>query len=282
MKILGLLIVIAISVVGYCVYNPMVVDSADFTNVQKGKSSSSDCKGPFGVDSQKILNEKLGEYVIGVVSEIDLEKNSDGTWYVDNCELSNMLPNNRGLYFTSPYPQQNDLKEGDFIGFIAESKLITSGGQSFYYRSGKILDHISSQSVRCRIDDISELSTPARGQEDLGDVTGVVMAVEIKKNKDPEPDNPDDFQINTVVMKFADGNLYIVRLYFEYEIFKGNVPREYSEYGVLKGVNLPSHNAFAEGDVVTLKQFSHVTDASIFEILEISPYLGFGAFYKEE
>ena len=272
MKILGLLSIIAIVVMGYCVYNPMVVDSADFTNAQKDKSSSSDCKGPFGIDSQKILNEKQGEYVIGVVSEIDLKKNSDGTWYVDNCELSNMF--NKDLYFTSPYPQQNDLKEGDFIGFTAEVNL-TSGGGSIYYRSGKILDHISSQSVRCKIDDISELSTPARGQEDLGDVTGVVMAVEISKNKDPEPDNPDDFQIDTVAMKFADGNLYIVTLYSEseYEIFTSDA---------LKGVNLPSHNAFAEADVVTLKQFAPVTDAHLFELLETSQYLEFTAFYKEE
>ena len=55
MKIL-LFFVIAI-VAGYCVYNPAVVDSADFTNAQKEKSSLSDCKGPFGVDSQKISND---------------------------------------------------------------------------------------------------------------------------------------------------------------------------------------------------------------------------------
>ena len=57
MKVLGLFLVIVIVIIGYCVYNPVVVDSADFTNAQKGKSSSSACKGPFGFDSQKALND---------------------------------------------------------------------------------------------------------------------------------------------------------------------------------------------------------------------------------
>ena len=79
-------------------------------------------EGPFGVDSQKILNgdDIFGlrpKYVIGIVGDIDLEKNDDGTWYIDNCELSNFRDKN--VYFVSPYPQQGDLKESDFIGFAA-------------------------------------------------------------------------------------------------------------------------------------------------------------------
>ena len=87
MKVLGLLFVVAIVVIGYCVYNPTVVDSADFTNTRTGKSSSDGCKGPFGFDSQKALNiSESREYMIGVVSYIDLEKNPDGTWYVNKCK----------------------------------------------------------------------------------------------------------------------------------------------------------------------------------------------------
>ena len=224
MKILGLLIVVAIVVVGYCVYNPMVVYSLPYLPVDfpTRKLSSNGCKGPFGIDSQKILNEKPGEYVIGIVSEIDLEKNNDGTWYVDSCKLLNNFLTD--LHFKPPYPQQDNLKEGDSFGFTARVSL----DMPFYYH-GKILENISTQSDKCDIDSISGLSIPARRPsidkdfsnienilkarqegEGLSDVTGVVMAVEIKKNLNPEPENPDDFQIDRAVMKCADGNLYMV------------------------------------------------------------------------
>ena len=255
MKVLGLLIVIAIVIIGYCVYNPMVVDSADFTNTQKGKSSSSNCKGPFGFDSQ---SEKAN-YNIGVVSDIDLEKSDAGTWYVDNCKLSNML--DIKLNFKSPYPQQNALKVGDIIGF---SGSVNKSQGSFYFTGGKILDNISSQAANCKIDAINRLSTPTRSGERLGRVTGVIMAVQIRSNDDPEPDDPDDFQITQVAMKCADANLYIVYFqdesnFAEYPSFVDkdkNVVRNL----VLLGANLPSHEAFGEGDVVTLEQVSSVSD----------------------
>ena len=172
MKVLGLIFVIAIVVMGYCVYNPMVVDSADFTNTQKGKSSSDGCKGPFGFDSQKALTDfppdvllvtnngygKFSEikYYIGVVSEIDLEKNDDGTWYVANCSLSN----DTRVHFKAPFPQQNELKKGDFIGFKATLVRQTIGDN--YYFKGEILEHLSSQSTDCKIDDIRQLTKPTK------------------------------------------------------------------------------------------------------------------------
>ena len=107
------------------------------------------------------------------------------------------------LYFRAPYPQQNDLKDGDIIGF---SGLINKlPGRLLYFTHGKVLDHISSQSVNCKIGAIKRLSTPPKDEERLGSVTGVIMAVQIKENDNPEPDNPDDFQITKVVMKCADG-----------------------------------------------------------------------------
>ena len=260
MKVLGLIFVIAIVVMGYCVYNPMVVDSADSTNTKTQSSSTDNCKGPFGVDSQKILNKGGGspDYKIGVVSNIDLEKNPDGTWYVSECKLSNALG---VVFFKPPYPQRNDLKDGDIIGF---SGSINELRGSYYYTDGKILDYISSQSVNCKIDAIKGLSTPAKDGERFGSVTGVIIAVEIAPNRDPEPDNPDDFQITEVVMKCADGNLYIVNFLDESDFVThalGTFKDELEEgYFVLLGANLPSHEAFGEGDVVTLEQVSSVVD----------------------
>ena len=252
MKVLGLLIVIAIVIIGYCVYNPMVVDSADFTNAQNGKSSSSDCKGPFGIDSQKIVNDGIDpEYEIGIVSNIDLEKNPDGTWYVASCHLSNQLYTVR---FAPPYPQQNDLKEGDFIGYTASLQSVQ--GYNITYGSGKIFENISTQSAKCKIDDLPQLSTPYAQErrswsmsfeklEHL--VTGVVMALNIRINPDPEPDNPSDYLIYDAVMKCADGNLYLVG-------FCGNI----------SPTDCPSHGAFGEGDVITVTQTVPVHDDPTF------------------
>ena len=248
MKILGCLIIIAIVVMGYCVYNPMVVDSADSTDAEI--SPTEDCKGPFGVDSQKILNDDPDSaYEIGVVSSLDLEKNDDGTWYVDNCELSNW--NNKSIYFTRPYPQQHDLKEGDFIGFTANfQSLIFGGKKTYYYTDVKVLDYISSQSTNCKIDGISGLSTPSRtilssrrpSEEDFVNVTGLIMAVQTEKNNDPEPDDPSDYHIYQAAMKCADGQLYMVEFGINKAMFK------------YINVNLPGSDAFGEGDIVTVRQ----------------------------
>ena len=217
---------------------PMGVDTSHF-------------EGPFGVDSQTILNSGLNvSYVIGIVTEVDLEKNDDGTWYVERCELSDVNLANRyastrygmSLFFSSPNPQQNDLKKGDFIGFSASIEASTG---SLYFDNGKMLDNISSQSVNCQIDNIAELSVPAEKKERLGTVTGVIMAVQIEKNADPEPDNPSDYFIYRAVMKCGDGNLYLV--YFR---------RHNTESVSEKPVNQPDSDAFGEGDVVTVTQIN--------------------------
>ena len=256
MKILGLLSIAVVVVIAYCVYNP-IVDSADLTSTQTKTSSSTGCKGPFGFDSQKVLNgDKIfgwnaEKYIIGIVSSINLSKNPDGTWYVSTCRMSGSY----AISFASPYPQQNDLKVGDFIGFSAsDSEIGWLGrqtlaveviGGTIWYNSGKILDYISRQSVDCRIDNMSQLSTPYTADDrppfdkEEHNVTGVIMAIDIGLNSDPEPDNPDDYQIGAAVMKCADGNLYIV-------IFsdRNTAP------------NLPRYDAFGEGDIVTVTQTS--------------------------
>ena len=245
MKILGLLSVLIMITIGYCTYNSLVVSptdaAADVNQTRKKPLSSAGCKGPFGFDSQKVLDWDGDKYIIGIVSSINLSKNPDGTWYVSTCRLFN----GHAISFVSPYPQQNDLKVGDFIGFSAST--VEVRGNTAWYNSGKILDYISRQSVDCRIDNMSQLSTPYtehnRPQFDREghNVTGVIMAVNISRNWDPEPDNPDDYQISSAVMKCADGNLYIV--FFSARDIE---------------LNLPRYDAFGEGDVVTVTQTSPI------------------------
>lgn len=260
MKILGLLSIAVVVVIGYCVYNPSV-DAADLTSTETKTSLSAGCKGPFGFDSQKVLSgDKIfswdtEKYIIGIVSSVNLSKNADGTWYVSTCKLAG--DSRSAISFAAPYPQQNDLKVGDFIGFSAsDSEIGMLGrpalaveviGSTIWYNSGKILDYISRQSVDCRIENMSQLSTPYTEHNrppfdrEGHNVTGVIMAVDISRNRDPEPDNPDDYQISSAVMKCADSNLYIVYL-----------------SDLKAGVNLPRYDAFGEGDVVTVKQTSPV------------------------
>ena len=241
---------------------------------------SDSCKGPFGFDSQKILNEPpiinrltlscSMEYMIAIVSDVNLEKNNDGTWYVYSCNLLGYP--GLTVFFTSPNPQQNDLKEGNFIGITGEfpysqDMMITRTRP--WTVTAKILDHISSQSLNCKIDDISVLSTPTGRIEDIGYVTGVIMAVQIKKNRNPEPDNPDDYQIVKAAMKCADGKLYMVH----FELHKGILDGAVGFSGdPVSNVNLPSHDAFGEGDVVTVTQ---TTPTRI-----VAPI--FEAYYKEK
>ena len=272
MKILGLISIMAMVVIGYCAYNSIVANPTDAVAEVTGTTSSGGCEGPFGVDSQKIFNKRGDTYAyqIGIVTEIDHGKNDDGTWYVKACQL---YSNDSILQFATPYPQQNELKEGDFIGFSCKLKSIqTSQGKSISYRSGKILDYISLQSVKCKIDDITQLSTPSISSRDelLKDVTGVVMAVETQKNRNPEPDNPDDFQIGKFVMKCADGNLYQVQLndksdYWFFEVvYKYEADQEkLTIFKKLININLPSPDAFGEGDVVTVTQLLHTGDDQV-------------------
>ena len=214
------------------------------------KDQTDGCKGPFGVDSQKILLELVKEgfdhrlwsgYKIGIVAKIDLDKSSDGTWHVKSLEMisgETFSPSYRGNY------KAGDYKVGDFIGYRT----------SIPVQAGQFLEHISSQSADCKIDDISGLSNPSKTipiyppskKEDFVSVTGVIMAVSIEKNLDPEPDNPDDWQIHEAVMKCADGNLYRI----EFESTVSRTPR----------INLPAHDAFGEGYVVIVMQINSPND----------------------
>ena len=190
-------------------------------------------QGPFGVDSQKILPEyPWSGYKIGIVSNIDLEKYFDGTWYINKLEMVD----GRTIYCTNSRPKQNDYKKREFLGY-----------RGYKLEGYLLLENISAQSVDCKIDDISELSNPTktmptfRKKEDFVSVTGVIMAVSIESNPDPEPENPDNFQIHEAVMKCADGNLYKV------------------EFGA-STANLPARDAFGEGDVVTVMQVESTSD----------------------
>ena len=117
------------------------------------------------------------KYLIDVVSDIDLEKNDDGTWYVANCELDYMLST---LHFKYPYPQQNELKKGDIIGFKAIAVRLSAGVHRYFH--AEILEHLSSQSADCKIGGIRQLTKPVREleypyprtQKNFVSVTGVV------------------------------------------------------------------------------------------------------------
>ncbi len=198
--------------------------------------TSSGYKGPFSFDSQKALNYyRKTEYNLCLVEEVDHKRSRDGTWYIERCKIF-IGPNPGTFYyinFSSPYPQQYDVNKGDFIGFSGKPEVTRSGEFAMVeYHSGKLLENISSQSVKYKVDGIGRLSTPT---ERTSHVTGMVMAVEIGENQNPEPDNPDNFQINNLVMKCADGNLYFVSL-----------STLYGKY--------PNQKAFGEGDIITVSR----------------------------
>ena len=105
---------------------PVVEDTEEDTDTEQNENvtpplprpmgvNTSYFEGPFGVDSQKVLN--VNRYTIAIVSKLDFEKNDDGTWYAKNFQISNRF--DHAVLFEPPYPQQNDLKEGDFIGIKA-------------------------------------------------------------------------------------------------------------------------------------------------------------------
>ena len=151
-----------------------------------------------------------------------------------------------------------------FIGFSGNYSTTIVGAKKKVnlFSGGVIKDHISSQSVKCNIDDIQGLSTPF---DDffLSDkaVTGVIMAVEIIVNRDPEPNNPSDYLIGAAVLKCADGELYLA----DFALYKFVLPARSAN------VNLPSNDAFGEGDIVTVMQATSVS----------KEYWTFLAYHKE-
>ena len=209
------------------------------------------CTAPFGVDSQQILNDGMLDhnYKIGVVSDIDLERNDDGTWYINKCRILS-----RTLYFQSPHPQQNEINDGDIIGFQASTDCNTTWrGTTCWYTSGKLIENISLQSTDCQTDDVSQLSNPSTSmpilasKDDFVDVAGLIIAVETIKNLDSEPDNSADYHATKAVMKCADGNLYRVDFVSSYRALTNLGSKE------LKSI-VQSESAFGEGDVITVKQ----------------------------
>ena len=272
MKILGLLSILIMITIEYCAYNSLSTGptnaAADVNQAGIKTLPSVDCKGPFGVDSQKILNKGTDnqygsglvldyEYRIGIVTKIDLEKNNDGTWYIDNCELSHLIP----LHFTKPYPQQNDFKVGDIIGFKATQNNV--GGlqslHSFYFYSGEMLENISLQSSDCKIDNMIQLSNPSKAiptsasEKHFVNVTGVIMAIQTIKNGDPEPDDPSDYHIHSAVMKCADNNLYKIFFPRYYMVGERGFPIRKTP------LQRAGQEAFREGDVITVKQISSLS-----------------------
>ena len=238
--------------------------STDIITTQPESRTLASCAAPFGVDSQQILNDGILEnnYKIGVVSDIDLERNDDGTWYVAKCRILS-----RTLRFQSPYPQQNDINDGDIIGFQAITSCSTTWrGTTCSYRSGKLIENISLQSADCQTDDVNQLSNPSTSipvfavKDDFVDVTGLIMAVETIKNFDPEPDDSADYHIVKAVMKCADGNLYRVDFVSSYRAEKFGIERT--------EVNRPSQTSFGEGDIITVKQTHNLISDS------------FGAYYE--
>lgn len=233
-------------------------EPTDVTPIQSEPTKFNGCSAPFGIDSQQILNEGILDikYRIGVVSDINLERNDDGTWYIADCDILY-----KSLYFQAPYPQQHNFNDGDIIAFEAIRKSNTTWrGTVSWYSAGKFLENISEQSADCQIDDVSQLSNPSDSiplfatKDDFVDVTGLIMAVQTVKNHDPEPDNPHDYLIAYAVMKCADGVLYKVTFETSYRADKFGTERV--------NVNRPSQDAFGEGDIITVKQTDNVSTIS--------------------
>ena len=245
----GLLGFFVVSVIVVLVYVFLFRDGYFF---QSSEGDIEDSEGLFGINSQKIRNDGKGVgYKIDIVSNLDHERNDDGTWYIASCELWVNIGGE--LHFRSPYPQQNDLKEYDVVAFSAEKITLKEDGFFKNYHSVNILENISRQSVKLGEDHMSELSTPSSElPNQIGflregvSVTGVIMAIEIIKNYNPEPEYPDEFHIVKAVMKFADGKLYVVKFF----------DSRHSNF-LPPNIKFPTYDAFGEGDIITVKQYTN-------------------------
>ncbi len=93
---------------------------------------------------------------------MDLEKNTDGTWYVNSCELwlgITLLPENMLPYtaeFKAPYPERYSISKGDWIS-VTVGKTLRN-----YSPDCTLYENFSRQDINCVIEPTNGVMSPER------------------------------------------------------------------------------------------------------------------------
>ena len=226
------------------------------------------CEGPFGLDSGDettyIKNNIHNSLDVGVVTDINLERNEDGSWYVHECKVwlgfGNEYDTAHTVRFRSPQPAQFEINKGDYISFLSGGGIwrwsaIREG--LIGYKNCELYENVSIQSIACDVNAPNGVLKPSASmevlpsEEDFVKVNCLVLSVNLIRNFDPEPDNPDDYLIYKAIVKCADGNLYIARFTELFSLWKENRLQTIKKYR-------PGQGAFNEGDVITLTQIRDI------------------------
>ena len=236
------------------------VDSEKILNLDARDTQSpklkGDCNAPFGgIDSANDANAL--DRRLGKVLSVDLEKNSDGTWYVHSCEMwlgVTLFPvKNTYPYlalFKAPYPERDSISEGDWISVTVDrpSKILLMDCTLF--------ENFSKQDIPCEIKPTNRTMSPEideslpvaeRIEQSLKDrqLQCLVVGVQYIENPDHEPDYNYDLLVTRAVVKCGNGKLY------------GMDFREPIYYGADESVLRPGKGLFGEGSVITLSISGH-------------------------
>ena len=300
MKFWEFFFIITIVVVGGCGQNPIVPDSVDVvklvdcatdvekvdgqyivranaacvddllgspideSNAQLEVGPIDGCEGPFGLDSgdettYEKNNIRYNSYM-GIVTDVDLERNADGSWYVHECKVwlgfGNEYDTAHTVRFKSPQPTQFQINDGDYINFLSGGliwrwKNLREGLIGF--QNCELYENVSTQSISCEVPVPNDILKPSEtikvlpGEDDFVKIMCLVLSVNLIRNRDLEPDNPHDYLINKAVVRCADGNLYIARFVTRLSIWNENKFESITKYQ-------PGQGTFGEGDVITLTQ----------------------------
>lgn len=239
--------------------SPIVLDGT-----QPQDLSIEGCEGPFGIDSADettyIRNNVHYNSYMGIVTDVNLERNADGSWYVHECKVwigfGNEYDTAHTVRFRSPQPAQFEINKGDYISFLSGGGIwrwsaIREGLIGF--RNCELYENISTQSISCEVPAPNGILKPSDtmkilpGEADFVKITCLVLSVNLIRNRDLEPDNPHDYLISKAVVRCADGNLYIARFVTRLSIWNENKFETITKYQ-------PGQGTFSEGDVITLTQ----------------------------
>ena len=240
----------------------------EVSEIQPGTQPIAGCEGPFGVDSGDettfIKNNIHSSLDVGVVTDINLERNEDGSWYVHECKVwlgfGNEYDTAHTVIFRSPQPAQFEINKGDYISFLSGGGIwrwsaIREGLIGF--KNCELYENVSTQSIACDVSAPNGVLEPSSSmaalpsEEDFVKVTCLVLSVNLVRNFDPESDNPSDYLIEKAIVKCADGNLYIANFVRLFSLWKGNAFEIVEKYR-------PGQGTFNEGDVVTLTQIRDI------------------------
>ena len=231
------------------------VDSEKILNLDARDTQSpklkGDCNAPFGgIDSANDANAL--DRRLGRVLSVDLEKNTDGTWYVNSCELwlgVTLLPENMLPYtaeFKAPYPERYSISKGDWIS-VTVGKTLRN-----YFPDCTLYENFSKQDINCVIEPTNGVMSPERDNSLSIEILAngrqlqcIVVGVQYIENPDPEPDYDYDLVITRAVVKCGNGNLYGMNF------------REPAYYGFNNPVLRPGKSLFGEGSIVTLRINGH-------------------------